>query len=312
MKKIICSTALLLAFALAATLLTAAASAPAPDRGGAPVAENLEISTYRGVSVGGMLSATDPDGDSLSFEITTAPVKGSIDLASDGHFVYTPADGKRGKDYFGYKAVDPAGNRSQEATVIIRIQKQSGKVGYADTAGVGSAYAAVRLAEKGIFTGEVLAGEYVFSPDRPVTRQEFLTMCMLLSDEPVLRDARTTGFADDGDIADWAKPYVAAALRRGVISGCAPEEGTGVMFEPERNITVVEAAVILDRAIELTDAVAAWFGYDEYLPAWALQGASNVSSCGLLPYGCSYADETLSRGETAEMLVAAMDVLAKR
>ena len=311
MKKIICSAALLLSFALAATLFAAAASAPA-DPGGAPVAENLEISTYRGVSVGGMLSATDPDGDSLSFEITTAPVKGTIDLSTDGHFVYTPAAGKRGKDYFGYKAVDPAGNRSQEATVIIRIQKQSGKVGYADTAGSGSAYAAVRLAEKGIFTGEMLAGEYVFSPDRPVTRQEFLTMCMLLSDEPVPIDVRTTGFADDGDIADWAKPYVAAALRRGVISGCAPEDGTGVMFEPERNITVVEAAVILDRAIELTDAVAAWFGYDDVLPAWALQGASNVSSCGLLPYGCSYADDTISRGETAEMLTAAMDVLAKR
>ena len=311
MKKMICSAALLLSFALIATLFAAAASAPA-ESGGAPVAENLEISTYRGVSVGGMLSATDPDGDSLSFEITTEPVKGTIDLDADGHFVYTPADGKRGKDYFGYKAVDPAGNRSQEATVIIRIQKQGSKVGYADTAGIGSAYAAVRLAEKGIFTGEMLAGEYVFSPDRPVTRQEFLTMCMLLSDERVSTDVRTTGFADDNAIADWAKPYVAAALRRGVISGCAPEEGTGVMFEPERNITVAEAAVILDRAIELTDAVAAWFGYDEYLPAWALQGASNVSSCGLLPYGCSYADETISRGETAEMLVAAMDVLAKR
>lgn len=311
MKKMICSAALLLAFALAATLLASAASAPA-ETGGAPVAENLEISTYRGVSVGGMLSATDPDGDALSFEITTPPVKGSIDLDPDGHFVYTPADGKRGKDYFGYKAVDPAGNRSQEATVIIRIQKQSSKVGYADTAGTASAYAAVRLAEKGIFTGERLAGEYVFSPDRPVTRQEFLTMCMLLSDEPVPIDVRATGFADDSAIADWAKPYVAAALRRGVISGCAPEDGTGVMFEPERNVTVVEAAVILDRTLDLTDAVAAWFGYDDYLPAWALQGASNVSSCGLLPYGCSYADETISRGETAEMLVAAMDVLAKR
>ena len=311
MKKMICSAALLLAFALAATLFAAAASAPAGS-GGAPVAENLEISTYRGVSVGGMLSATDPDGDALTFEITTAPVKGSIDLDPDGHFVYTPADGKRGKDYFGYKAVDPAGNRSQEATVIIRIQKQSSKVGYADTAGTGSAYAAVRLAEKGIFTGEKLAGEYVFSPDRPVTRQEFLTMCMLLSDEPVPTDVRATGFADDDAIADWAKPYVAAALRRGVISGCAPEKGTGVVFEPERNVTVVEAAVILDRTIDLTDAVAAWFGYDDYLPAWALQGASNVSSCGLLPHGCSYADETISRGETAEMLVAAMDVLAKR
>ena len=37
---------------------------------------------------------------------------------------------------------------------------------------------AVRLAEEAIFRGEYLAGEYVFDPDTPVTREEFLAMCM--------------------------------------------------------------------------------------------------------------------------------------
>lgn len=309
MKKILIPSTLFLAFALLTSLF--AFAAVAGTNGSAPVAENLELATYRGVSIGGRLSATDPDGGSVTFEVTTPPTKGKLDLDDDGHFVYTPADGKRGKDYFGYKAMDSDGNLSQEATVIIKIQKQSSKITYSDTNGLGSAYAAVRLAEEDVFTGQKLAGEYVFSPDAPVTRQEFLAMCMKLSGTTPLSGVRTTGFADDAEIGAWAKPYVSTALRDGVISGYA--DGTsGVVFDPERAISVIEAAVILDRCIELTDAVTTWFGYDDYVPAWALQSASNVSSCGLLPYGVSYTDSTLSRGEAAEMLCGAMEVLAKR
>ena len=47
----------------------------------------------------------------------------TISLNEDGSFVYTPRENKKGRDYFGYKAIDPEGNVSQEATVIIRIQK---------------------------------------------------------------------------------------------------------------------------------------------------------------------------------------------
>ena len=119
MRNYTAPVSLLLLFSLLVGLFTFAFAAD-----GAPIAENLELSTFRGVSVGGRLSATDPDGDALHYTVTTQPVKGRLDLDDDGHFVYTPAEGKRGKDYFGYQATDADGNRSQEATVIIRIEKQ--------------------------------------------------------------------------------------------------------------------------------------------------------------------------------------------
>ena len=279
--------------------------------GSAPVAENLEISTYRGVSVGGRLSAKDPDGGTLSYQITTDPSKGTIELDEDGHFVYTPANGKRGKDYFGYRAADAEGNRSQEATVIIRIEKQKSRICYEDLAGNACERAAVRLAEEGIYTGACVAGVYCFAPDTPVTRSEFLTMCMKAVGSPATEGVRSTGFADDSAIAVWAKPYVDAALRRGIISGYA-ENGSGTVFCPDQAISAAEAAAILDRAAKLTDAVATWFAWDASIPAWAVQSAANVSSCGLLPYGCSLSAETLTRAQAAEMLCAAMDLIAKR
>ncbi|MFR3290871.1 MAG: Ig-like domain-containing protein [Lachnospiraceae bacterium] len=102
------------ALLLAAVALTALVPVlPARAEGNAPVAQNLELTTYRNVSVGGRLTAVDPDGDTLTFQITTEPTKGEIELTDDGRFVYTPDTNRRGRDYFGFKAVDAEGNSSQ-------------------------------------------------------------------------------------------------------------------------------------------------------------------------------------------------------
>ena len=74
--------------------------------------------------MGGRFAAVDPEGETLSYEITTEPGKGVVEVGENGRFVYTPAENKKGKDYFGYRAVDASGNRSEEATVIITILKE--------------------------------------------------------------------------------------------------------------------------------------------------------------------------------------------
>lgn len=153
-------------------------SGPANTGTGVPVAENLELTTYRETSVGGRMAAVDPDGESVRFLVTTQPSKGTLEASEDGRFVYTPSEGKRGRDYFGYKAVDASGNLSQEATVILHIKKRPACVEYADTAGLPWDYAACVLASEGVFTGSCVAGHYLFEPDRTVSQGEFLTLCM--------------------------------------------------------------------------------------------------------------------------------------
>ncbi len=91
--------------------------------GSAPVAENLEISTFRNETVNGILTALDPEDDIAQFVLTTKPIKGEVIIEADGTFTYSPREGKKGRDYFGYKALDSEGNLSQEATVIIKINK---------------------------------------------------------------------------------------------------------------------------------------------------------------------------------------------
>ncbi|MBQ6927145.1 MAG: hypothetical protein IJQ36_02420 [Oscillospiraceae bacterium] len=105
---------LLLSFTLAAGVCA---------EGSAPAAENLELVTKRSTPVEGLLAARNAAGELCSFTITTRPVKGDIELQADGRFLYTPRPNKTGRDYFGYRAVDAAGNVSEEATVLIRIKK---------------------------------------------------------------------------------------------------------------------------------------------------------------------------------------------
>lgn len=291
MKRIAFSAA---AFVLM-LLLCLGLAAPALAEGTAPIAENLELKTFRHISVGGALSAYDPDGEIVAFMITTPPVKGDVQLEADGSFVYTPYYNKKGRDYFGYKAQDTDGNWSQEATVLIRIQKQKTPVWYEDMQGREGEYAAIALAERGLFVGEQIGGRYCFQPEKPVTQGEFLALCMLAADKPVLKGVMRTGSAEDADIPDWMKEYVASAALQGV--------GSGTEFEAEKQVSKAEAAKILNAVLGLypQDAAEA----DE-----TVRACLNLQAVGVMQQ--TRADETaLTREEAARMLAAAADFAEK-
>lgn len=278
----------------------------------APIAENLSYTTFRGISVTGKFKALDPDGDTLTFEITAAPKKGGVLPTENGEFVYTPSDGKKGKDTFAYVAVDSEGGVSSSATVTIEIKKQSTKTTYADMDGNDAYYAALVLAENGVFTGEKLGGEYFFRPDAPVTRSEFLAMAMSVSGAKTIGGITRTGFSDDGDIPLWAKPYVSAGLMSGVISGYRSSDGS-LVFNPNNEINFTEAAVILNRTLGITDVVGAAATDDSAVPAWAQSASVNLAATGILPAGlASCANDTVTRADAARLLLGSLEVLEAR
>lgn len=278
-------------------------SSPEPA-GCVPVAENQEIETYRGVSVGGQLRATDPDGDELHFEITTEPIKGSVVLTPDGCFIYTPDEGKKGKDYFAFRAVDSKGNQSQEATVIIKLLRQRSDICYSDLIGDECAYSATVLAENGIFTGERVGASWVYHPDDEVSRGEFLSMCMVLGGEDILQGVLTTGFLDDDEIDDWMKPYVSTALTQGYIQGVSADGGAN--FLAAECVSATDACHILNAVLGVTDVVSA-STIEDSTP----QAVINLKACGVLSDNASL-DGALTRREAADMLAKALDILNAR
>ena len=294
--------------ALSLILLTGAGlAAPVYAEGMAPVAENLELRTYKNVSVSGMLSAYDPDGDIAGYEISTDPVKGYVELSQDGSFSYTPGEDKKGKDYFGYKAVDKEGNYSQEATVIISIQKQRKQVSYGDMEGLAGEYYAIALSENGIFTGEQICGEYCFYPDKAVTRGEFISMCMKVAGEPVVSGAISTGYGDDESIPVWMKPYAVTAAMCGIDGGRS--RGEERVFDPASPISRREAAVILNKTLGLNDV--SYLELDASMEPEAAQACANLSASGIIHEGVLIQD-SLDRIEAAELLIKALELVNGR
>lgn len=283
------------------------------DDGQTPIAENFSLSTYRDVAISGAFSGVDPQGDALTFRVTKNPARGSVTLAEDGsgRFTYAPYENKTGKDSFTYVAVDPAGHTSQPAEVSVRIEKPDTKVTYADMDGNPAHKAAISLAEREIFVGEKLGQTWFFRPETPVTREEFLALAMDTVEMDTLSQAQVTGFADDESISAWARPYVASALGAGMVQGTTAE-GEGTTFDPDRVITRIEAAVMLDRLLRVADVASQEDLVSTAAPAWAQQSVVNLSAVGVLE-GAAETEEALSapltRAQAAEMLQSAIEVL---
>lgn len=271
---------------------------------GAPIAENLELRTYRNTSVSGTLSAYDPEDDVINFEITTVPIKGKISLEANGSFIYTPDDGKKGRDYFGYKALDSMGNYSQEATVIIRIEKQKSNLVYSDMKDRAAEYAAVFLSENDIFTGEKIGNNFCFQPDKQVSRGEFLSMCMLVADTPLVKGVLSTGFTDDETIPFWLKEYVATAAIQGINNSNELQ-----YFEAESSISISEAMQILNDALRLNDV--SYIDISTEAETSGLQACMNLSASGIIDKNI-VAEDYLNREDAALMLYKAMETMALR
>lgn len=277
----------------------------------APIAENLTLNTYKGVAIFSRFAAVDPEGDLVTFQIVDSPARGEValDEKDPAAFTYTPYEGKKGKDRFTYVAIDSNGNTSQPATVKIVIQKQKTTVSYSDMAGDPSHYAALRLAEAGVYTGRRVGELYCFDPEGTFTREEFLAMAMTAAGSAPLQDVSLTGFYDDGDISAWAKGYVSAALVQGAVCGSRNDEGQTV-FSPDRPVTQAEAAVIIDRLLAPGDVSASTLSA-ESAPAWAYQSVVNMEAVSVLNSSADLV-KPLTHAGAAEMLSAMLDVLDSR
>ncbi len=274
----------------------------------APVAENLSVDTYRGVAVSETLRSLDPEGDPVTYSVTKKPKKGSVQL-NGAVFTYTPADGKKGKDTFTYAAIDSAGNISNHAVVTVNIKKQSTDVMYSDMVDNDAWYAATELAERGIFVGERLGSSYLFNPHEPVSRGEFLAMCVDVAGGEVVGNITRTGFTDDEAIPDWQKPYVTTAVMLDIVNGRVTAEGK-IVFAPDDAITFAEASVILNNTLSITDVSCE--NAPENCPVWAEQAVANLTSCRILSEGDAVSPAAVTREDAAKMLLGALQVMDSR
>ena len=269
----------------------------------------LEMSTYRDREAYGRLSAYDPDGDAIVFEIVKAPANGSVLLAdrAEGTYVYTPRSGFVGSDEFSYVARDVYGNYSTATTVKLRIMSAGTSVTYVDMANSKAANAALALTEAGVMSGVQIGNQHFFYPERTVTRAELLVMAMNAAGITDVPACEATGFDDDAEIASAMKGYVAAAYSMGYVSGSL-KEGK-LCFLPNEEITRAEAAVMICAILgEESQGVIPTFADGAEIPVWAEEAIYTLNVLGVMDATDGYIapSSTLSREQAALILQAVM------
>ena len=242
----------------------------------APTAENLELETYKNIANNGKVSATDPEGSAIEFVLAEQPKYGKVELKSDGTFLYIPGKNKVGDDSFTFVAKDEAGNESLPGTVKIKIMKPSQARTYADMEENPAAFEAMWAESRQLTGGMDIAGQNCFQPDAYVTRGEFLAMVMELTDQVVDESLEASAFLDSGEAAPWLRPYMAAAVRSGLIRGELREDG--LVFRPNDPIQGREAAVMLQNVLQLPVSASV---QESNEPRWSAASVQALQESGL-------------------------------
>ncbi|HIF9543572.1 TPA: Ig-like domain-containing protein, partial [Photobacterium damselae] len=86
----------------------------------APVGEDVSAETQEETAVTGQLTATDADGDNLTFKPGTNPENGSITINADGSWEYVPNPDFNGEDSFTV-VVDDGNGGTDTITVTVNV-----------------------------------------------------------------------------------------------------------------------------------------------------------------------------------------------
>lgn len=271
----------------------------------------LEVGTHEGVTYFGTLPCYDPDGDETLVEVVSYPEKGLliVDDRAMGTYRYIPYENSTGKDSFTYVARDIYGNYSASASVSLKINKLQTPTVYVDLADSPYENSALTMTEKNIMSGTQVGAATYFYPENAVSRAEFVVMAMNCAGIKEVNPATQTVFSDDVDIPERMKSYIAAAYDLGYIAGS--EVDGRLCFEPNREISRAEAAVILAKMLDAaTPTITPTFSDSQDIPTWAQASIYSLNYMGVLESsgGNISPTATVTRGDAAEILCNFMAV----
>ncbi len=275
---------------------------------------SLNIETYRDLPTAGTVSAYDPEGDEITFEIVRYASHGRVVMTDKhtGAYTYTPDASYVGKDSFDYVVRDRYGNNSTSATVSIQVSARPASTTFADIDGDASAGAILKVTSLGLMNGTRVGADSYFKPTEAISRVEFLVTALQaagVTAEDVAALAAPS-VADCDAIPAAMRPYVSYALQRSYIGTKALSDKA--YFKPNDPISRAEAAVILSNIIGYaTEDTVTAFADADALPAWSNQALTSLRALGILstPDGNANASATMTRANTAEWLAKAIQLM---
>ena len=212
-----------------------------------PIARNMELSTYQNIAVTGYFDAVDGEGDTLTFQLTSTPARGAVELAEEGILVGESHGGRYffqpeqtvSRAEFLALAMDAAGLEPMEDVTVTGFSDDEAIPTWAK----GSVSSALKA---GVIQGErAPTGAPVFSAGTDITCGEATVMLdrlLNMADVPL----EAAGLSVQGH---WAGQAAANLAASGVL---APDQSTSAaLSEP---LTRAAAAELLDGALDVLAA----------------------------------------------------------
>ena len=200
----------------------------------------LNICAVSGRSIGGSVSASDPEGDELFFEITKYTEHGNVRFVDKEHggYVYVPNKYYVGTDGFEYVVRDEYGNYTECVRVNITVSGDSYSTDIVDMDDSYYQSAATVMLREGILTAKVRGGSVIFEPSARMSRAEFIVSAMKAAGIGKTEIIESVGKIKE--LSEEQMGYVSAALKLGYVTS---EFIDGIL----EDITRSEAALVLSR-----------------------------------------------------------------
>lgn len=268
-----------------------------------PQAKNAICRTAKNSAVGSCLSVYDPNGDDVTLQISTPPEKGKVEI-SGLSYTYSPYPGCFGKDSFSLTAADTRGGLSTPAKITVAIDKKEPAFRFQDMKGSPSEYAAVKLCEKGVLSGEKAGSDFCFYPDREMNGGEFLVALLAAAElDENLAPCVNTGLSNDSAIPVWLKPYVKTALENGILI-------PSTVFDPLLPPSRAEAVCMVSRLESVKPVLLFPLKLRDIneIPAWAVSSYMTLGAHDMLSLHSDSAEPltALTRAVAADLLLPVM------
>lgn len=250
----------------------------------APKADSDEgrITTQSGISAYGRLSASDPEGDKTEYIIVSYPKNGLLSFTDEemGKYKYTPTDSFVGYDEFSYVIRDEYGNYSTPVTVDVKVVERMCSAEFIDMEDREEYGAAVAMTAMGIMCGSIIGDDLYFSPEKDVTRAEFVAMAMKALGIRADSSISSSYFDDNDDIPTSLIGYVATAQRANIINGTFANGK--LLFRPNEAITKYEAAKIMAELMNVSESdEESSYTETSDIPVWARPSVSAMTMLGI-------------------------------
>ncbi|MBR2025206.1 MAG: S-layer homology domain-containing protein [Clostridia bacterium] len=154
-------------------------------------------------------------------------------------------------------------------------------------------------------------GSFSFKPEEKITKEEFVYLLMTTMGAKNVPTLDKTRFADNDEISPQYRGYIEGALSLGIING--ENKTDGLYFNPKKEITLAEAATIINNVIGAKTNNKQTFKDDENIPSYAKEDIYALTEAGIIngEGGEIKANNPLSRSQTAQILLSLLKYKGK-